>query len=158
MGIDRELKDADRGFETIASYPKFRNLPIILSEADPEGCAACSTKVNPADNYRNGVLYPAYTAAAYKGSSNCRINTKWICSRCSAGPFEFENRDYLEGFRSLSTNEIDKPILNLFRMFSLMNGERVTTTSDGKISLDQPCCQRSEGFSGHRCNGHESWS
>ncbi len=36
MGLDRELKDADKGFETIASYSKFKNLPIILSEADPE--------------------------------------------------------------------------------------------------------------------------
>ncbi len=66
MGIDRELKDVDRGFGLVASFPKFAKLPILLSEADPEGCAACSSKVNPANNYRNGTLYPAYTAAAYE--------------------------------------------------------------------------------------------
>ena len=43
MGINRELTDADKGFELIATYPKFRDLPIIISEADPEGCAACSS-------------------------------------------------------------------------------------------------------------------
>jgi xylan 1,4-beta-xylosidase len=44
MGIDRELKDADKGFEAIASYPRFHNLPIILSEADPEGCEHAQAK------------------------------------------------------------------------------------------------------------------
>ena len=67
MGLDQELNDADKGFEIVAKYPKFSHLPIILSEADPEGCAACSLKVNPANAYRNGTLYPAYTAAAIKG-------------------------------------------------------------------------------------------
>jgi xylan 1,4-beta-xylosidase len=64
MGLNRELTDVDRGFELIAGFPEFRNLPIILSEADPEGCAACSSRMNPANNYRNGALYPAYAAAA----------------------------------------------------------------------------------------------
>ena len=39
--------------------------------------------------------------------------------------FEFEGREYFEGFRSLSTNGIDKPILNLIRMTALMGGSRV---------------------------------
>ena len=54
-----------RGLTVIESFPEFRHLPVILSEADPEGCAACSEKMNPANAYRNGTLYPAYTAAAY---------------------------------------------------------------------------------------------
>jgi xylan 1,4-beta-xylosidase len=55
--------------------------------------------------------------------------------------FEFENHDYFEGFRSLSTNGIDKPILNLFRMLALMTGERVSTTSEDQIPLDQLVAQ-----------------
>ena len=35
------------GFQIVAKYPQMPNLPIILSEADPEGCAACSIKENP---------------------------------------------------------------------------------------------------------------
>ena len=137
MGLDRELKDADKGFETIASYPKLRNLPIILSEADPEGCAACSSKVNPANNYRNGTLYPAYTAAAYKALFDLQAKHKVNLISMLSWSFEFEDRDYFEGFRSLSTNGVDKPILNLFRLFALMKGERVVTTSSGQIPLDQ---------------------
>ena len=137
MGLDRELKDADKGFETIASYPKLRNLPIILSEADPEGCAACSSKVNPANNYRNGTLYPAYTAAAYKALFDLQAKHKVNLISMLSWSFEFEDRDYFEGFRSLSTNGVDKPILNLFRLLALMKGERVVTTSSGQIPLDQ---------------------
>ena len=50
--------------------------------------------------------------------------------------FEFENKNYFEGFRTLATNGIDKPILNLFRMAGLMAGDRVTTTSTGQVPLD----------------------
>ena len=42
MGVGKELNDVDKGFAIIVKYPQFRKLPIILSEADPEGCAACS--------------------------------------------------------------------------------------------------------------------
>ena len=136
MGLDKEMADADKGFEIVAKYPKFRALPIILSEADPEGCAACSSKVNPANNYRNGTLYPAYTAAAYKGlfdlAGRRHVNLLGMLS----WSFEFENKDYFEGFRSLATNGIDKPILNFFRMAALMDGTRVSTSSTGEVGLD----------------------
>ena len=136
MGLDKELVDADKGFEIVARYPQFRKLPIILSEADPEGCAACSSKVNPANNYRNGTLYPAYTAAAYKGLLELADRRGVNLLSMLSWSFEFEGKDYFEGFRSLSTNGIDKPVLNLFRMFGLMNGERVLTTSDGQVPLE----------------------
>lgn len=136
MGIAKELSDADSGFSLVASFPKFRNLPIIISEADPEGCAACSSKVNPANNYRNGTLYPAYTAAAYKRLFELQDRHKVDLIAMLSWSFEFENRDYFEGFRSLSSNGIDKPVLNFFRMAALMKGERVKTTSDGAVSLD----------------------
>ncbi len=51
--------------------------------------------------------------------------------------FEFEGKDYFEGFRSLATNGIDKPILNFFRMAGLMSGDRVEATSSGSASLDE---------------------
>ena len=50
--------------------------------------------------------------------------------------FEFENKDYFEGFRSLSTNGIDKPVLNFFRMAALMKGKRAQVSSTGNIALD----------------------
>src|SRR5215469_5957412 len=51
--------------------------------------------------------------------------------------FEFEDREYFEGFRSLATNGVDKPILNLFRMLGLMSGDRVSAQSTGSVPLDE---------------------
>jgi len=136
MGLDRELNDADKGFAIVAKYPQFRHLPIVLSEADPEGCAACSSKVNPANNYRNGPLYPVYTAAAIKGLFDLSERHKVNLIAMLSWSFEFEDKDYFEGFRSLATNGIDKPVLNVFRMAALMSGERVSTTSTGQVPLD----------------------
>ena len=118
------------------AFPRFGHLPIILSEADPEGCAACSSKVNPANNYRNGTLYPAYTAAAYKGLFELADRRGVNLVSMLSWSFEFEGKDYFEGFRSLATNGIDKPVLNLFRMAGMMSGNRVAVRSDGAVPLD----------------------
>jgi xylan 1,4-beta-xylosidase len=50
--------------------------------------------------------------------------------------FEFEGRDYFEGFRTLATNGVDKPVLNFFRMAGMMSGNRVHTKSSGAVALD----------------------
>ncbi len=136
MGLNHELTDVDRGFGLIASFPQFHHLPIILSEADPEGCAACSSRMNPANNYRNGTLYPAYTAAALKALFELQDRHAVNLISMLSWSFEFEDKDYFEGFRSLATNGIDKPILNLFRMLGLMSGDRVRVTSTGQVPLD----------------------
>lgn len=136
MGLNHELNDVNRGLSLIASLPRFRHLPIILSEADPEGCAACSSRMNPANGYRNGTLYPAYTATAFKAILDLRNRQKVDVISMLSWSFEFEDTDYFEGFRSLATNGIDKPILNLFRMLGMMSGDRVRTSSSGAVPLD----------------------
>jgi xylan 1,4-beta-xylosidase len=137
MGISDELKAAQTGFSVVAKYPRFKHLPIILSEADPEGCAGCSMKVNPANAYRNGPLYPSYTATALKAFMDLQDEAGVNLIAMLSWSFEFEGKDYFEGFRTLSTNGVDKPILNLFRMAGLMAGERVEASSTGRVPLAQ---------------------
>lgn len=136
MGIRHELDDAGQGFAIIRNFPRFRALPVILSEADPEGCGACSARNHPANNYRNDSLYPAYTAAAYRALTDlaARHHTDLIAMLTWA--FEFENAEAFEGYRSLATDGIDKPILNFFRMAGLLGSERIAATSTGAASLD----------------------
>ncbi len=136
MGINHELRDVDAGFGLIESFPEFRHLPVILSEADPEGCAACSEKMNPANAYRNGTLYPAYTAAAYARIFQLADEHDIHLIGMLSWAFEFEGRDTFEGFRALATNGIDKPVLNFFRMAAKMSGERVQVESTGAVPLD----------------------
>jgi xylan 1,4-beta-xylosidase len=129
MGLGHELDDVEKGFALMTRFPKFAKLPVILSEADPEGCAACSAKVNPANAYRNGTLYPAYTAAAYKRLFELADRYQIDLISMLSWSFEFEGHDYFEGFRSLSTNGLDKPVLNFFRMAGLLRGTRVAVAS-----------------------------
>ncbi len=136
MGIARNLQDVDAGQKILSSYPKFRNLPVILSESDPEGCAACSARVYPQNAYRNGPLYAAYTAAAMKGILDLSAKNHGNIEGMLTWAFEFEGQPYFDGLRTLATNGVNKPILNLFRMDGLMRGERVEATSNSAVPLD----------------------
>jgi hypothetical protein len=55
----------DQGFATVASFPEWKNTPIVIGESDPEGCAACSARVHKQNAYRNGTMYSSYTAASF---------------------------------------------------------------------------------------------
>jgi xylan 1,4-beta-xylosidase len=137
MGISAQLHAVDEGFKIVSSFPKWRNTPVILGENDPEGCAACSAEKHPQNGYRNGPLYAAYTAEAVNHTlalaRSRRINLKGIVTWA----FEFEDQPYFAGFRELSTNGIDKPVLNAFRMFGLLGPERVDASSSGALPTDQ---------------------
>ena len=50
--------------------------------------------------------------------------------------FEFEDQPFFAGFRVLASNGIDLPVLNVFRMFSLMGGRRLESQSTSEVSLD----------------------
>ncbi len=135
MGLDKELADVREGFK-IVTASRFAKLPVILSEADPEGCAACTAKQNPAYGYRNDTLYAAYTAAAHKGMLELAARSHVNLISLLSWSFEFENRDYFEGFRSLASNGLDKPVLNTFRMLGLLGGARVAAESTGAETTD----------------------
>jgi xylan 1,4-beta-xylosidase len=136
MGLDQELQNAATGFSIVRKFPQFAKLPVILSEADPEGCAACSSRTHPHNAYRNGTLYPSYTAVALKSLFELRERYDVNLISMLTWAFEFEDQPYFDGFRTLSTNGIDKPIINFFRMAGMMSGNRVRVESSGSVALD----------------------
>jgi xylan 1,4-beta-xylosidase len=136
MGLDKNLVDVERGLEAINEFPEFHALPIVLSESDPEGCAACSARQYPQNVYRNGALYASYTAAALSNIFKLADRYKSNLAGMLTWAFEFEDQPYFDGFRTLATNGIDKPVLNLFRMAGLMLGDRVKVESSGAAGLD----------------------
>lgn len=137
MGIARQLQSIEEGFKVVQSFPEWRNTPIILGESDPEGCAACSAKDNPQNSYRNGPLFPAYTAETLSNLLTL-IDEERVNFRGSVTwSFEFESQPPFEGFRELATDGIDKPLLNAFRMFGLLGGERVKASSSAALATDQ---------------------
>lgn len=126
MNMGTQLRDMDKGFEIVASYPALKQLPIIIGESDPEGCAACSEDFNPQNAYRNGTMYSSYTAASFARKYELAEARGVNLLGAVTWAFEFEDQAWFRGFRDLATNGVDKPVLNVFRMFGMMNGNRVT--------------------------------
>jgi xylan 1,4-beta-xylosidase len=133
MGISAQLQTIDEGFKKISAVRELSSKPIFIGESDPEGCAACQ---GPQLGYRNGTMYSSYTAASFarlrlladRDGVNLEGAVTWA--------FEFEDQPYFAGFRSLATNGISLPVLNVFRMFSKMSGQRLATRSSAEIPLD----------------------
>jgi xylan 1,4-beta-xylosidase len=133
MGLANQLRTIDEGFGLIASYPELKNTPIIIGESDPEGCAACQ---GPQLAYRNGTMYASYTAASFARKHDLADKHGVNFEGALTWAFEFEDQPYFAGFRSLASNGLDKPVLNVFRMFSLMGGERTEAHSSGAVDLN----------------------
>jgi len=125
MNMGRQLQDINAGFKLVASYPRLKNIPIIIGESDPEGCAACGMQTNPENAYRNGTMYSSYTAASFAREYLLADSFKVNFLGAVTWAFEFENQLWFFGFRDLATNGVDKPVLNVFRMFGMMKGKRV---------------------------------
>jgi len=136
MGSLNQLRSVSRGFEIVASFPELRRLPIILGESDPEGCAACSVRFHPQNGYRNGTMYSSYTAATFARKYDLAARHQVNLEGAVTWAFEFEGQPYFDGFRDLATNGVDKPVLNVFRMFGMMGGERVEARSSGAADLE----------------------
>ena len=136
MGIADQLRVIDQNFGIVASFPELKNKPIVIGESDPDGCAACSAKVYPQNDYRNGTLYASYTAASFARKHDLADKHGVNFDGALTWAFEFEDQPYFSGFRTLATNGVDKPVLNVFRMFSKMGGKRVGADSDGAVALD----------------------
>ncbi|HRI19490.1 MAG TPA: beta-xylosidase [Panacibacter sp.] len=137
MNMAVQLQDVARGFEIINTFPSLKKLPVIIGEFDPEGCAACSVNFNPQNAYRNGTMYSSYTAASfaqlYKLANKYNINLQGAVS----WSFEFENEPWFAGFRDLATNGIDKPVLNVFRMFGMMKGSMLNISNTAGLSVEK---------------------
>jgi xylan 1,4-beta-xylosidase len=136
MGIAKNLQDVDKGLQVVSEFPQFRGLPIFLTESDPEGCAACSARTSPQNAYRNGSLYPSYVAVALSNMLKLAQRHQANLAGMLTWAFEFEDQPWFEGFRTLATNGVDKPVLNVFRMAGIMRGDLVRVESSGAAGLD----------------------
>lgn len=134
MGMATQLRTIEDGFRLVASFPELKGKPIIIGESDPEGCAACQ---GPALAYRNSTMYSSYTAASFARKHDLAAKYGVNLEGALTWAFEFEDQPYFAGFRSLASNGIDKPVLNVFRMFSRMGIHRLLAESDGALSLEE---------------------
>jgi xylan 1,4-beta-xylosidase len=136
MDLGNQLRLHSRGFAVVADFATYRDTPIIIGEADPDGCAGCPSTQFPERAYRNVPAYAAYEAAMMKYSLDLAKRQKVNLRGVVTWAFMFEGQRYFEGFRSLATNGIHKPVLNAFKMLGQLTGDEVPLISEGALDLD----------------------
>lgn len=137
MNMSPQLRDINAGMQMAAAYPETKDLPLIVGESDPEGCAACGMATNPSNAYRNGTMYSSYTAATFARKYLLADENHANLLGAVSWSFEFEDQPWFYGFRDLATNGVDKPVLNVFRMFGKMKGQRLKVQSNRMYPLQE---------------------
>jgi xylan 1,4-beta-xylosidase len=133
MSMASQLRNMNDAFAVIGSFPEFKKLPIVIGESDPEGCAACR---EPRDAYRNGTMYSSYTAASFPRAMELAEKHGVNLEGALTWAFEFEDQPPFAGFRQLASAGLDLPVLNVFRMFGKMSGERVAAESSAGLNAE----------------------
>ena len=118
------------GLEILGGFPELAGRELILSECDPDGWAAGGKHDNPNLPYRNTEYYASYLAAAACKLMDLGAGGGLRVDGMLTWAFQFEDREYFEGLRTLSTNGIDKPVLNALRLLSRLGSARCELESD----------------------------
>ena len=133
MSLGNQLRVHRTGFNAVARSAMFARTPIVISEADPDGCAACTA---PQFAYRNSPAYGAYEVAMMKRSlelaAEMGVNLRGVLTWA----FTFPDSPYFAGYRALTTNGIHLPVLNAFKLLGSLSGDRLPVTSSGARPLN----------------------
>jgi xylan 1,4-beta-xylosidase len=108
LNLRTNLRDIDQGIAMIEKFSTLRQLPVILSESDPEGCAACDATSHPENGYRLTSQYASYEMDLLHGTlARARLHHINL-EGTIAWAFTFPGQPIFAGFRSFTTNEIDQ--------------------------------------------------
>ncbi len=136
LDVGANLRDIDQGFEIIEMFPTLRELPVVLSESDPESCAACDASSHPQNTYRLTSQYASYEAELISETLALAERHHIKVEGSIAWAFTFPGQPIFAGLRAFTTNGIDLPLLNAYRLFGQMKGERVFADSTGALALN----------------------
>ena len=128
--VKQVVSHTQNGHAIIAKYPMFHQLECVLSEIDPDGWAAGGAWDNRNLNFRNTEYYPSFVASAFDQVSRYARRAGWDLKLLSWA-FMFPGERCFEGSRAFSTQGIDKPILNLFRMYARLGDRELAFESTG---------------------------
>lgn len=134
MDLGNQLAQHLEAFKIVAGSTKFKALPIVIGEADPDGCAACSAP--PANAYRTMAAYGVYEMAMMKHSLELAKTTSVKLQGVTTWAWMFENLGYFSNYRQLATNGIQLPVLNAFKMLGELRGMELPVTSTAALTAD----------------------
>jgi xylan 1,4-beta-xylosidase len=122
MNLGQQLKLHLAGINAVASRSQFKQTPIYITEADPDGCAACPASSTPADAYRNSTAYGAYEIAMMKHTLELEAQVGVKLGGLLTWAFTFPGTPYFAGYRTLATNGINLPVLGAFELLGRLAG------------------------------------
>jgi xylan 1,4-beta-xylosidase len=135
LDLGQQLAFHRAGFDAVASSA-FPRAPVIISEADPDGCAACPSSIVRHLDYRNSPAYGAYEVAMMKRSLDLAAEMNIDLRGVLTWAFTFPGTAYFAGYRALSTNGVHLPVLNAFKLLGQLRGRRLPVESDGALPLE----------------------
>jgi xylan 1,4-beta-xylosidase len=135
MDLGNQLRLHRAGFEAVAASAAFARTPIVISEADPDGCAACPVSTAPQHAYRNSPAYGAYEVAMMKRTLDLAAEVGVNLRGVLTWAFTFPGSPYFAGYRALATNGIHLPVLNVFKLLGSLGGLRLPVASSGARPL-----------------------
>lgn len=125
------MNDIRSGLEIIARYPELRGIPVLVDECDPAVGTIYGVYDNPSFVVTNSEYYPTFLCALVKRILDLNRAYPNPIELITTWAFYMEGKRYFEGNRTLVTNQnIEKPILNAFRMLAAMGHTRVKASSD----------------------------
>jgi xylan 1,4-beta-xylosidase len=136
MDLGNQLRLHQSGFTAVAAFSQFKQTPLYITEADPDGCAACPASTTPADAYRNSTAYGAYEIAMMKHTLELEAQVGIKLGGLLTWAFTFPDTPYFSGYRALATNGINLPVLGAFKLLGSLAGTRLPVTSSGALPLD----------------------
>jgi xylan 1,4-beta-xylosidase len=132
MDLGHQLTLHSKGFNAIAAFPQYKQTPIVISEADPEGCGSC---LEDLPTYRTSPAYGAYEVVMMKRTlelaANIGVNVRGVL----AWAFVVENAPLFAAYRVLASHGIDLPVLNAFKLLGGLTGNAIPVTSSGALPL-----------------------
>lgn len=130
------LADIHAGMDAIGGFPTLKGLPVYINECDPAVGTIYGVFDNPNFIVTNNEYYPTFIASLVKHILDLADRYPNPIELITTWAFYFEGKRYFEGNRTLITNDnIEKPVMNTFRMFSRLGNTRVQMTSNSEARL-----------------------
>jgi len=136
MDLGNQLRLHRAGFDAV-QRSAFAGTPVVISEADPDGCAACPATQRRENAYRHSPAYGAYEVAMMKRSLELAADLGVPLRGVLTWAFTFPGSPYFAGYRALSTNGIHLPVFNAFKLLGSLSGDRLPLRSSGARPLDE---------------------
>lgn len=139
------MNDIQAGMQIINRFSNLKDLPVFIDECDPAVGTPYGVYDNPNFIYRNTEFYPTFIIALVRRILDLNQQFESKVKMITAWAFYYEGKRFFEGNRTLMDNEnIEKPVLNAFRLLSHLGTIRLAVQSSHRRDVIQKDAPRVE--------------